>query len=105
MKKIILSALTCFSTLTFAGSSSSGIGMNSDGIVTPDVAYGFRIYNIYNNDTNGTMVICEPENYVLRKGCDNWKPISSIIPSGRTLVGFKILVSSSSNTMLAVFWK
>lgn len=73
------------------------------GIITPAIATGMRTFENYNNDTNGNMVIC-PE-YPRRGECKpGWVPIQSLVPKGRTFVGFRT-VSGRYGRLLEVYWK
>lgn len=73
------------------------------GIITPAVATGMRTFHRFNNDTNGNMVVCTEANF--RGDCDGkWVSIQSVVPKGRTFVGFRI-VSGRYDRLLEVYWK
>ena len=107
MKKSIASFLLLVPIISWAGSATNSAPItDNSGIVTPDIATGFRQYEHFNNDTNGNMVVCESKKYSLGGKCDDgWKNVINMVPYGRKYVGFKIVNSMYGEQRLQVWWK
>jgi hypothetical protein len=104
MKKLIVS-LTMVALPFFAMAGAKPGNMEDQtGIVTPDIATGFRQYTDFNNDTNGNMVICLESSYG-SKCPGGWKSVSSVVPAGRTFVGIKVVNGRYGSQLLQVWWK
>lgn len=100
--KHILFALTLSLVPLAAVSGAKGRFTTADsGIVTPDIATGMRAYSRFNNDVNGNMVVCLPDNETRSGDCKPWTPIQSVVPAGKTYVGFRVV----SRRSLEVYWK
>lgn len=105
MKKLIACFLFSVPVFAMAGASSdSGNIQEQTGIVTPDIATGFRQYEFFTNTTDGYMVVCDEPS---RSGkCDTgWKPVLSIVPTGRKFVGVKVVNAAGGYQRLQVWWK
>lgn len=95
-------------TASVAHAAASYHPIEAGSIVTPDVATGFRVFEYFNVDVNGDMVVCERPDYSSSKcGDDNkkWKPLRSIVPPGKTFVGFRATNRDYGYRILEVYWK
>lgn len=103
MKKFF-SVLVCMIPLM---SSAGAYETNANilGIVTPDIATGVRTYSTFSNDASGNMVVCMSEDVMGGGTCKQWQSIQSQVPSGKKYVGFNIVMSSSTNKQLYIWWK
>jgi hypothetical protein len=103
MKKFF-SVLACMVPLM---SSAGAYETNANilGIVTPDIATGVVAYSTFAADEKGNMVVCMPGDIVGRGSCKQWQSIQSQVPSGKKYVGFNIVMSSSTNKQLYIWWK
>lgn len=81
------------------------IHANVLGIVTPNVATGVVAYSTFSADEKGNMVVCIPDDTVGRGSCKQWRTIQSQVPTGKKYVGFNIVMSSSTNKQLYIWWK
>lgn len=101
MKRII-----CFIALSIplisGVAAPSYVQPDTSGIIPPTLATGFRKYGVYHFDTNGNMVVCEPENVLIGGKCNKWEQITSKIPKGKTFVGIKHEPKSET---LQIWWK
>lgn len=103
MKKFF-SVLACMVPL-MAAAGAYETNANILGIVTPDIATGVRTYSTFSNDASGNMVVCMSENVMSGGTCKQWQSIQSQVPSGKKYVGFNIVMSSSTNKQLYIWWK
>lgn len=108
MRALHRSSLALSLTLALSATqaaSTGGYTTADAGIVTPDVATGMRVFTHYNNDVNGSMVICaqSPE----RNGaCETgWKLLKDQVPGGRSYVGFRIVSGAYGHRHLELYWK
>ena len=103
MKKLLVSMAMLIVPMVAIAGPKPGNMEDQTGIVTPDIATGFRQYEFFNNDTNGNMVIClESSNGPNCPG--GWKSVSSVVPAGRTFVGIKVVNVAYGYQRLQVWW-
>ena len=103
MKKLFCVMACMLPLISSAGAYETNA--NILGIVTPDIATGVRTYSTFNNDSNGNMVVCLPDDTMGGGSCKEWRSIQSQVPNGKKYVGFSIIMSSSTNKQLYIWWK
>lgn len=110
MNKFIFVLLCSLSSLSLA--ASGGHSYQSDtGIITPDVATGFKWFNNYNIDTNGDLVVCIHPTRFEDDGCaiidkkHSWRRVADVVPKGRTYVGFRVVSRDYGHRQLEVYFK
>jgi hypothetical protein len=103
MKKLFCVIAGMLPLISSAGAYETNA--NILGIVTPDIATGVATYSSFASDENGNMVVCLPDEIFGRGTCKQWRSIQSQVPNGKKYVGFSIVMSSSTNKQLYIWWK
>jgi hypothetical protein len=103
MKKLFCIVACMFPLISSAGAYETNA--NILGIVTPDIATGVATYSAFASDEKGNMIVCLPDDIVGRGTCKQWRSIQSQVPTGKKYVGFNVVMSSSGNKHLYIWWK
>lgn len=110
-KTIIAATLTIFSSAVFAGAKPGDVNDSNTGIVTPDVATGFIVFEHYTYRTDGVMVVCKAPAERERGGkCEYqgktaWTEIQNSVPANRKYVGFRVVSGAYGYRQIEVYFK
>lgn len=104
MKKCIFAM--CLITSAHVAHAGATASVNTtSGIVTPDIAAGFRAYTYISYTSNGDMVVC-PSAPESRNVCEEgWRLLRDAVPKGRTYIGFRYANSAYGHRELEIYYK